>query len=130
LAVEIGVTLVQLREKTCSSRELYEIGRRLHEVTRRLGVPLIVNDRVDVMRALDAEGVHVGQDDLPLPRIRELARGKIVGCSAHTPEEIALAAEQKEKALAALEPFRNDPNARPLRGFPLFVHSRIPEPLR
>jgi len=82
-AVDSGVTVVQLRAKQSPGRELYELGSALHAVTRSRGVPLIINDRIDVMLALDAEGVHVGLEDLPLVRARALARGKIVGYSVN-----------------------------------------------
>jgi len=91
-AVAAGVTLVQLREKTAGAREFYEIGRRLHAVTRRLRVPLIINDRLDIALALDAEGIHVGQDDLPLERVRALAPGRIVGFSVQTVADAEFAA--------------------------------------
>lgn len=90
--LENGVTVVQLREKQCSSREFYDLGRKLHEVTRHYGVPLLINDRVDIMLALDAEGVHVGRNDLPLDKVRALAPGKIVGYTANTPETLQHAA--------------------------------------
>ncbi len=83
-AVRNGVTIVQLREKACSSGEFYAVGERLLKVTRRLGVPLIINDRLDLMLALDADGLHVGRGDLPLARARALAPGKILGYSAHS----------------------------------------------
>ena len=83
-AVRNGVTIVQLREKNCASREFYEQGKRLLAVTRRHGIPLIINDRLDIMLALDADGVHVGQSDLPFDRVRALAAGKILGCSVNT----------------------------------------------
>ena len=90
-AILNGVTLVQLREKAADGREFFEIGRRVLAVTRRLGVPLIINDRVDVMLALEAEGIHVGHDDLPLERVRALARGRIVGYSVKSAAEAVFA---------------------------------------
>ena len=83
-AVRNGVTVVQLREKACASGEFYEIGRRLLAVTRRCGVPLIINDRLDILLALDADGLHVGRGDLPLGRARALTPGKILGYSVHS----------------------------------------------
>mgnify|MGYP006276455493 CR=1 FL=1 len=83
-----GVTAVQLRDKQASSAELYELGKRLLAVTRPLGVPLIVNDRVDIMLALGADGVHVGKKDLPLPEARRLAPGAILGYTAKTAADI------------------------------------------
>ena len=62
-AIAGGVTCVQLRDKTSSTDELIAIAKRLHEVTYRAGVPLLINDRVDVAAAVECEGVHVGQDD-------------------------------------------------------------------
>lgn len=80
-AVAAGVTLVQLRDKHAGGQELYETACRLRAVTRRLGVPLIINDRVDVMLAAGADGVHVGATDLPLAHVRALAPGRLVGYS-------------------------------------------------
>ncbi len=77
-----GCTLVQLREKDCSSMEFYEIALKVREVTVRLGVPLIVNDRVDIALAVDADGVHVGQTDLPADAVRRIiGPDKVVGVS-------------------------------------------------
>ena len=83
-----GATLVQIREKEISSRAYLELARRLKEVTDRYGVPLIVNDRVDIALAVDADGVHVGPDDLPVSFARRLlGPDKIVGASASSLEE-------------------------------------------
>lgn len=93
-AVKGGATVVQLREKECGSREFYELARRVHQITLAAKVPLIINDRVDIALAVDAEGVHVGQDDLPAATVRKLlGPGKLVGVSAGTAEE-ALKAER------------------------------------
>jgi thiamine-phosphate pyrophosphorylase len=90
-----GVTLVQLREKDASSREFYEIARELRALTRRLGIPLVINDRLDIALAVGAEGLHLGQSDLPLKKARQLAgRGMVIGISAGTAAE-ALAAERE-----------------------------------
>jgi thiamine-phosphate diphosphorylase / hydroxyethylthiazole kinase len=59
-----GVTVVQLREKTLSTADFIRRGKKLLEITRRKKIPLIINDRVDVALAIDADGVHVGQDDM------------------------------------------------------------------
>jgi len=63
-----GVTVVQLREKTLSTAHFVQRGKRLLEITRKHGIPLIINDRVDVALAIDADGVHVGQDDMGCAR--------------------------------------------------------------
>ena len=78
-----GCTVVQLREKTASSREFYRTALRVREVTERFGVPLIINDRADIALAVDADGVHIGQDDLPYEAARRIVgQKKIVGVSA------------------------------------------------
>ncbi len=87
-AVRGGCTLVQLREKDASSGELYERALRLKRVTDYFHVPLIIDDRVDIMLAVDAAGVHLGQSDLPAEAARRLiGPDKILGVSARTVEE-------------------------------------------
>jgi len=89
-AVRGGVTAVQLREKTCPTREFLETGRKLIAVCRPLGVPLIINDRADVALALGADGIHVGQDDLPPDEARRLmGPDAIVGLSVETAGQAA-----------------------------------------
>jgi len=92
-AIEGGATAIQLRDKEASTRELVEAGLALRELARRHGVAFIVNDRADVALAVDADGVHVGQDDMPARLARKLmGPNKIVGVSVSTVEE-ALRAE-------------------------------------
>lgn len=94
-AIEGGVDVVQLREKHASARERYDLGRELRKVTRDADVPLIVNDRVDLAAAIDADGVHLGDDDLPSAVAREqLGEATMVGRSVSTPE----AAREAERA--------------------------------
>ncbi|WP_276273271.1 thiamine phosphate synthase [Haloarcula litorea] len=84
-AVAGGVGVVQLREKDRSVRERYEMGQALRDLTREAGVAFVVNDRVDLARALDADGVHLGDDDLPVPVARDLlGADAIVGRSVST----------------------------------------------
>lgn len=85
-AVRGGVDLVQLREKHLSDRELLPLLEEAREITRDLGVPLVVNDRPDLALLVGADLVHVGQDDLPVAAVRRL--GLPVGLSTHAPEEI------------------------------------------
>jgi thiamine-phosphate pyrophosphorylase len=94
-AIQGGATVVQLREKDISSREYLEIARRVKAVTYRLRIPLIINDRIDIAFACDADGIHLGSDDLPVAVARAiLGPEKIVGASAATLEEaLALEAE-------------------------------------
>lgn len=83
-----GATLVQIREKEISSRAYLELAGKVKAVTDRYGVPLIVNDRIDIALAVDAGGVHVGPDDLPVSVARRLlGPDKIVGASASSLEE-------------------------------------------
>ncbi len=80
-----GVTLLQLREKAKSTREYMELAEKVHAIARRYHVPLIIDDRVDVALAVDAEGVHVGASDMPVAAARKLmGKDKIVGATAKT----------------------------------------------
>lgn len=84
-ALQGGATLLQLREKEKSTREYMELAAKVHEITRRYHVPLIIDDRVDVALAVDAEGVHVGASDMPVAVARKLMGDhKIVGATAKT----------------------------------------------
>jgi len=85
-AVRGGVDIVQLREKTLPDGELLAALEAAREATRRLGIPLVVNDRPDLALLAEADLVHVGQDDLPVRVVRRL--GLAVGLSTHTPAEI------------------------------------------
>ena len=90
-----GATVVQLREKHCSSREFYELAVRVRAIARRFGAPLIVNDRVDIALAAGADGVHVGQSDLPCAAVRRRGgEGMLVGVSAGSVAEALAAARE------------------------------------
>ncbi len=81
-AIAGGATVVQYREKAAATRQMIAEAQALRELTRRVGVPLIVNDRLDVALAIDADGVHVGQDDMPAALARRLiGPDKILGVS-------------------------------------------------
>jgi thiamine-phosphate pyrophosphorylase len=81
--LEAGVTFIQYREKDKTRREIYEEAVRLRELTRSFGAALIINDHADIALAVDADGVHLGQDDLPLKEARKIMHSKIVGISTH-----------------------------------------------
>lgn len=82
-AIKGGCTVIQLREKDCTSQEFYETTKRIYEITKKFNVPLIINDRVDIALAVNADGVHVGQSDLPAAVVRSIiGEDKIVGVSA------------------------------------------------
>ena len=90
-----GATIVQLREKERSTREYMELARATHEITARYGIPLIIDDRVDVALAIGAEGVHVGQSDMPVRDARRLlGPEKIVGATTKTVPQALEAFEQ------------------------------------
>lgn len=87
-AVKGGVSIVQLREKDCSSLEFYQIAKSLKKVLKPYNVPLIINDRLDIALACDAEGVHLGQSDLPFTIARKiLGKGKVIGVSVENIEQ-------------------------------------------
>ncbi len=79
-ALKGGVTILQLREKNRSTREYIQIAEKVHAIAKRYNVPLIIDDRVDIALAIDAEGVHVGAEDMPVAIARKLmGDDKIVG---------------------------------------------------
>lgn len=86
-ACKNGVTLVQLREKTLLTGAFYELALKVKAITDRYRIPLIINDRVDICLAVDAAGVHIGDDELPVEVVRFLIGSeKILGVSAKTVE--------------------------------------------
>lgn len=93
-AVKGGVTMVQLREKEVSTREFIELGLKLKALLKPLGVPLVINDRVDVALAVDADGVHIGQSDMPYSIARSLlGPDKIIGLSVENFDDLVEANE-------------------------------------
>lgn len=87
-AVRGGVTMVQLREKECSSREFLELALEMKSLLAPYHVPLIINDRLDIALACDAEGLHIGQSDLPYEVARRLlGPGKIIGLSVESVQD-------------------------------------------
>ncbi len=94
MAIRGGVTLVQLREKNIDAKDFYDHAIRLKEITDKYHIPLIINDRIDIMMAVGAEGVHVGQEDIPAAAVRKIiGPDKVMGVSAHNLKE-ALQAEK------------------------------------
>lgn len=89
-SVEGGATMVQLREKSIDTREFIELALRLKALLKPYGVPLIINDRVDVALAADADGVHIGQSDMPYAMARRLlGPDRIIGLSVENFDQIA-----------------------------------------
>ena len=94
-ALQGGVTFLQIREKDRSTREYIALAEKVHALTRKHNVPLIIDDRVDVALAMDAEGVHVGQSDMPVATARRLlGKEKIIGATAKTVPQAMEAYEQ------------------------------------
>ena len=87
-ALKGGVTLVQLREKEKTTKEILSLGEKVHSLTKKYNVPLIIDDRTDIALALDLEGVHLGNDDMPVDTARKiLGDKKIIGATAKTVEK-------------------------------------------
>jgi thiamine-phosphate pyrophosphorylase len=95
LAIEGGVGMIQLREKNITDKEFYQLGLKIKKVTQTKKIPLIINDRLDIALAVGAEGVHLGQEELPIKIARKiLGKDKIIGVSAETVNQAILAEEE------------------------------------
>ena len=91
-AIGGGAKVIQLRDKLSSKRELLPIAQQLKDLCAEQNVPFIINDYLDLVLATDADGLHLGQDDLPISVARKLLPiGKILGCSARTVDQAATA---------------------------------------
>lgn len=92
-ALRGGVRAVQLREKDLSAAELYPLARELRQLTREFSAKLLINDRIDLALAVDADGVHLGHHSLPVAVARELlGNQRLIGVSTHHPDEVKAAA--------------------------------------
>jgi thiamine-phosphate pyrophosphorylase len=118
-AIAGGVDAVQIREKMSTDAELLRALELAREVTRRHAVPLVVNDRADLALLVEADGVHVGQDDLPVEAVRRL--GVPVGLSTHAPREI----DSADADYLGVGPVFATPTkpGRPAVGFELVNHA-------
>jgi thiamine-phosphate pyrophosphorylase len=131
-AISGGVDIVQLREKHLDDEQLAAVAGPARELCERLRVPLIVNDRPLLARKIGADGVHVGQDDMPVAQVRELVGpDMLIGLSTHAPQEI----DAEAAALAdyiGVGPVHETPTkpGRPAVGLGLIryaaEHSRVP----
>lgn len=100
-AVEGGVTIVQLREKECSTKEFLQEAKGIKAFLSSQKVPFIINDRIDIALAVDADGVHIGQDDMPPDLARKLlGNEKIIGISVSNIEELNLSLQNNIDYLA------------------------------
>ena len=109
-AVEGGITLLQLRAKKLNSRPFLDLALKLRPLVRSAGIPLIINDRVDIALASGADGVHLGQNDMPLAAARKLlGEDAVIGISANTVEE-ARDAESEGADYIGLSPVYSTPS--------------------
>lgn len=100
MALEAGAKFIQYREKKKPLRAMYEEGLLLRKLTAEYGAALIVDDYADLALLIGADGVHVGQDDLPAEAVRELVGGDmVIGLSTHNPEDLAGAVELYKKGV-------------------------------
>lgn len=116
LTLAAGVRLVQMREKGLPGKELYERALDFRRETTAAGALLIINDRLDIALAAGADGVHLGQEDLPIKAARRLAPDLIIGASTHSLEE-TLAAQEAGASYVNIGPIfatRTKPDAVPL----------------
>ena len=122
--VAAGVDLIQLREKEMEAGDVIRVGKPIAAACRAAGVPFIVNDRADVAVALGADGVHVGQNDLPVDEARAIVGGRIVGWSTHAPEEVDAAAGE-DVDYFAVGPVAETPTkpGRPAAGLELIEYA-------
>jgi thiamine-phosphate diphosphorylase len=117
-AIAGGAEVIQLRDKSASTRDLIWIGEVLREITRQLGAVFIVNDRVDVALAVDADGVHLGSDDMPIEHARRLMGDRIIGASVDDVQEAIRAVNEGADyvALGPIFPTSTKPDAGSVRG--------------
>jgi thiamine-phosphate pyrophosphorylase len=122
--VEAGVDAIQLREKEMEAGELLKVAAPILERCREAGIPFILNDRVDVAHALGADGVHVGQNDLPVADVRRLLPDAVVGWSTHAENEVD-AAEHEDLDYFAVGPIYETPTkpGRPAVGLGLIRYA-------
>ena len=120
-AIEGGADVLQLRDKEASSGRLYRVALQLRKLTRDAGIPFIMNDRLDIALATDADGVHVGQTDLPASVVREImGPARILGVSVDTVEE-AILAERDGADYLGVGPVFEARGTKPDAGLPLGV---------
>ncbi len=116
IALDAGCDCVQIREKTMSTYDCVEHVREVQKITNAYGVPIIINDRVDVMLATNAGGVHLGADDLPLSEARRICgKEKIIGATAHSIAELnnAINLGVDYVGVGAMFPSPTKPNVAP-----------------
>jgi thiamine-phosphate pyrophosphorylase len=133
-AADHGVRLFQYRDKTATMSQAYQTGSALRKAAAEANAWLIVNDRCDLALAIDADGAHVGQQDLPLSEARRLlGEKKVLGISTHTPAQVAAAVAERPDYIAygPIFPTATKPDHEPVVGITGLVHIRrmVPLPL-
>ncbi len=116
--ISAGADILQLRAKSCSDRRILKIGRAIKNLVRKSKVLFVLNDRADLARIIDADGLHLGQEDLPVKDARNiLGNNKIIGLSTHSVEEAKEAERQKADyiAIGPIFPTATKPGASALR---------------
>ncbi|WP_276882930.1 thiamine phosphate synthase [Campylobacter cuniculorum] len=104
-AIKGGVSIIQLREKTLNAREFYKLALKVKKLTRAYKIPLIINDRLDIALAMDADGVHLGQEDLEVRLARKLlGQEKIIGLSLKKPKQLDFIAGATYLGCGAIKP--------------------------
>jgi thiamine-phosphate pyrophosphorylase len=118
---EAGVDVVQLRMKDAEAGDVLRAGRSVAAACREAGIPFLVNDRPDVALALEADGVHVGQNDVPPGLARRILPNGIIGLSTHAPGEVEAARRMREIDYLAVGPVFATPTkpGRPAAGLDL-----------
>ncbi|MCR2064257.1 thiamine phosphate synthase [Campylobacter helveticus] len=103
-AVKGGVSIIQLREKTLNAKDFFSLGLKVKKLCQTYQIPLIINDRIDITLALDAHGVHLGQEDLP-PNIarKVLGKDKIIGLSLKTTQQLKFIEEANYLGCGAIK---------------------------
>ncbi len=123
-AIAGGADVIQLRDKGYTANQLLGEALKLRKITREAGVPFIINDRVDVALAVDADGVHLGQDDFPIAWARRLlGKDRIIGISTHNVEE-AIQAEKDGAdyiSIGSVFPTTTKSDARPISALNLIT---------
>ncbi|MDI6840564.1 MAG: thiamine phosphate synthase [bacterium] len=123
-----GATIIQLREKSKNTKEFLQDAIKVKEVTRKFGIPFIVNDRIDVAIAVDADGVHLGEDDMPISYARKILGNRIIGSSIRSVAQALEAANSGATYLAVGCLFQSSTASKPI--VPLTLISEIKKAVR
>ena len=119
-ALKGGVKVVQFREKSMEAKEIFDVAMELRALTSKYNVPLIINDRLDIAQAVDADGVHLGQLDLPVEKVRQiLGANKLIGFTVHNEAQAKAANQMDVDYVVAAPVFRTNTklDTRGLLGF-------------